>query len=393
MAVPFQDLKLSPSSFAGLDVRNMGMALPINYATAGIMQTAPQFPKPSAPTPTPTPKPQATGGGTSGGTGGATGGSTKKTTTPAVTQPTQPQFFAGTMPTGPSADEMAAIEEAYGAGMGYLQGVESRLRPEFESALQEAESIYGTQAKALGGQRETAVGQLQEQGVKGQQAYESALAQARQMYEQLQRGYQQRFGGASSAGQAATEIANVERLRQQGQNYRTLQDVNRQIERSRMDVENQYNTNLMQLEQNKIAAQNQARREFNDRLSQIEAQRGQLAQNKAAQKLQALQNLRQQVLQIEAESRNFQNTLSLQREQARMNLETYKAQLAAGTGTTLQTTTNQLNTLANTFNNPNLSVQERTNALNQALPLIGSMSISQAERDRYRATFGLAPQQ
>lgn len=332
---------------------------------------------------------QKTGGGT-GGAKTTTGGGT---TQAQAQQPTQPQFFAGTMPTGPSGDEMAAIEEAYGAGMNYLQGVESRLRPEFESALQEAESIYGTQAKALGGQRETAMGQLQEQGVKGQQAYESALAQARQMYEQLQRGYQQRFGGASSAGQAATEIANVERLRQQGQNYRTLQDVNRQLERSRMDVENQYNTNLMQLEQNKIAAQNQARREFNDRLSQIEAQRGQLAQNKAAQKLQALQNLRQQVLQIEAENRNFQNTLALQREQARMNLETYRQQLAAGTGAALQSTTTQLNNLANTFNNPNLSVQERTNALNQALPLIGSMSISQAERDRFRATFGLAPQQ
>lgn len=274
------------------------------------------------PAPTPPPVPKSKGGSSSA----------NMNTQALMSSPT-PSFYAGNVPSGPSADEMAQIEDAYNAGMGYLANIENRLRPEYQSALEEAQSIYNTQASALGGQKQQAQTQLQEQQLKGQQSYESALAQARQMYDQLQRGYQQRFGGASSAGQAATEIANVERMRQQGQNYRTMQDVTRQVQAGLQSVDQQYNQNLLQLEQNKIAAQNQARRDFNDKLSQIDAQRGQLAQNKAAQKLAALQNLRQQVLQIEAENRNFQNTLALQREQAKLAVQTYAAQTAK-TGTT-----------------------------------------------------------
>lgn len=275
------------------------------------------------PAPTPPPLPKSTGGA----------GVAQTQTQPQTSQPT---FYSGNMPTGPSPDEMAQIESAYGAGMDYLSQVENRLRPEYQSALQEAESIYGTQAQALGGQKQQAQTQLQEQATKGQQAYESALAQARQTYEQLQRGYQQRFGGASSAGQAASEIANVERLRQQGANYRTLQDVNRQVQAGLQSVDQQYNQNLLQLEQNKIAAQNQARRDFNDKLNQIDAQRGALAQNKAAQKLAALQNLRQQILQIEAENRNFQNTLNLYREQVKLQLQANLAKNASSISTVNQ---------------------------------------------------------
>lgn len=318
---------------------------------------------------------------------------TTSTTKPTATvatqqQPAQPAFYSGNMPTGPSADEMAQIESAYGSGMDYLSQVEGRLRPEYQSALQEAESIYGTQAQALGGQKQQAQTQLQEQATKGQQAYESALAQARQTYEQLQRGYQQRFGGASSAGQAASEIANVERLRQQGANYRTLQDVNRQVQAGLQSVDQQYNQSLLQLEQNKIAAQNQARRDFNDKLSQIDAQRAQLGQNKAAQKLQALQNLRQQVLQIEAENRNFQNTLTLQREQARQALETYKAQLSAGAGATVATTNQKITDLARSYANPNLTPQDKTNILSQVNTLIGQANLNQSQRDYYKSLFG-----
>lgn len=250
--------------------------------------------------------------------------------TPAVQTSTQPmmssqatQAVSAPSYQMPSFDQESLnreIENAYQSGMGYLAGVEAQLQPQYQSALQEAEAAFKTQQEMLGGQRQQAQTQLQEQATKGQQAYETALSQARQMYEQLQRGYQQRFGGASSAGQAASEIANVERLRQQGQSYRSLQDINRQVQAGLQSVEQQYNQNLLQLQQNKVAAQNEARRNFEDKLNQINAQRAQLGVNKASQRLQALQDLRTQLLSIEQANRQYQMALDLQKQQNQLTL-------------------------------------------------------------------------
>lgn len=368
-----------------------GLSNPFNV-TSPFANALPQTPPPATPPPTNTGtgKDKKSGGGNTGGTTNTGGTKTTTTKTATTNVSNVPTFYSGNMPTGPSPEEMAQIESNYNEGMNYLSGVENRLRPEFQSALEEAQSIYNTQASVLGGQKQTATGQLQEQGIKGQQAYESALAQARQMYDQLQRGYQQRFGGASSAGQAATEIASQERLRQQGLNYRTLQDVNRQVQSGLQNIEQQYNQGLLQLEQNKISAQNQARREFNDKLNQIDAQRGQLGRDKANQKLQALQTLRQQIMQIDAEARNFQNTFTLNKAQQQQALELYREQLKASAGNTLSTTQSQINALAQTFNNQNLTPEQRATAAQQAGLLIGQASLTQQQRDYYKALFGNA---
>lgn len=283
---------------------------------------------------------------------GSTGGGQKtgggSTSSGGGTQQSQPSYNLPQAPEGPTQEDYnALIDQSYNEQMNYLNQVAQRLTPDYQSALAEAESAYKTQAAGLGTQKESARGTLAETQTKGQESYESAIAQARQLYDQLSRGYQQRFGGASSAGQAATEIANTERMRQQGQNWRSLQDVTRQVNRGYADIENQFNQNMLQLEQNKIAAQNQAKRDFNDKLNQIEAQKAQLGSAKAQAKLQALQTLRAQVLQIEAENRQFQNTLALQKEQNKMALDLYVKQLAAtqsGVSTGTASSMSSLNT-------------------------------------------------
>jgi len=298
--------------------------------------TKPPEPKP----PAPPPKPQ--------------GQKQQQTTQQMMQQP------AYQVPSGPSdADMQREIENAYNEQMNYLANVEGRLRPDYESALGEAQKAFEAQQSMLGGQRTQARGTLEEQGIRGQQAYESALTEARRLYDQLQRGYQQRFGGSSSAGQAATEISNVERMRQQGQNYRTLQDVNRQVQSGLQNIEQQYNSSLLQLEQNKQAAINQARRDFTDKLNQIDQMRMQAGTNKSQAKLQALQNLRNQVLQIEAENRQFQKNLDLYKAQAQIQLE---ANAKSGTTTTSAVTTGVQNALQNfgTGTLPNLTIGSPT---------------------------------
>lgn len=228
--------------------------------------------------------------------------------------------------------EYALIDQAYNPQYNTLNSNESALNESKTSALQEAEDAYKLQQGLASGQLGTAQSQLGEIGVKGQSAYESALAQARSVYDQLQRGYQQRFGGSSSAGQAATEIGNVERLKQQGQSYKQLQDVNRQVEMGKQEAQKTYDQNLLQLEQNKKSAIREVTREFNDRLRQIAASRDMIDSAKANAKLAALQGLRQQVLQVQQQETSFRQQLEMQKQQNQMALDTYAKQLAMSQG-------------------------------------------------------------
>lgn len=227
------------------------------------------------------------------------------------------------------------IDESYNPQISALNEQEQNLNLGQTSALEQAQAAFNTQQGMAQGQLQTANNQLGEVATKGQSAYESALAQARQVYDQLQRGYNQRFGGASSAGQAATEIGNVERLRQQGSSYKQLQDVNRQVEMGKMDVQKQYDQNILQLEQNKQQAISAVQNDFRDKLAQINASKGMVESAKAGAKLQALQALRAQVLQVQQQETSFKQQLEMQKQQAAIQLDTYAKQLDMSKGNTI----------------------------------------------------------
>lgn len=237
------------------------------------------------------------------------------------------------------------INESYNPQMNALNEQERNLGLGQQSALEQAQMAFNTQQGLAQGQLQTANNQLGEVATKGQSAYESALAQARQVYDQLQRGYNQRFGGSSSAGQAATEIGNVERLRQQGQSYKQLQDVNRQVEMGRMDVQKQYDQNILQLEQNKQQAISSVQSDFRDKLAQINASRGMVESAKAQAKLQALQQLRAQVLQVQQQETSFKQQLEMQKQQAQIQLDTYAKQLAMSNEKTIGSANNGISGL------------------------------------------------
>jgi hypothetical protein len=237
------------------------------------------------------------------------------------------------------------INDAYNPQITALNEQERNLGMGQTSALEQAQKAFDTQQGLAQGQLQTANNQLGEVATKGQSAYESALAQARQVYDQLQRGYQQRFGGSSSAGAAATEIGNVERLKQQGQSYKQLQDVNRQVEMGRMDVQKQYDQNMLQLEQNKQSAISAVQSDFRDKLAQINASKGMVESAKAQAKLQALQALRAQVLQVQQQETSFKQQLEMQKQQAAIQLDTYAKQLDMSRGNTTSSANTGINTM------------------------------------------------
>ena len=229
---------------------------------------------------------------------------------------------------GPSQEDlMREVDGVYGESYGYLDNVEGQLRQDFPNVLQEAESQFKTNTSMLGNQRQSGLNQLQGQEETTQNRQMDALAEARRLYDSLMRGYNQRFGGATSAGGAASEIAAVEQQRQQGGINRDARQTMRQIEVARGEVENNYQTGLLQLEQQKQTALNQANRDFQNKLLEVNRMRSELGQNKAQMRLQALQELRAQAFQIEAENRQFAKQLEMMKRESEISLQNYARQL------------------------------------------------------------------
>lgn len=256
------------------------------------------------------------------------------------------------------------IDEAYNPQIGALNEQEKNLNLGQTSALQEAQNAFNTQQGLAQGQLTKAQGSLTDVATKGQQAYETALAEARRVYDQLQRGYQQRFGGSSSAGQAATEIGNIERLKQQGQSYKQLQDVNRQVELGKQDVQSQYDQNILQLEQNKQSAINSIQSDFRDKLAQINASKGMVESAKAQAKLQALQQLRAEVLQIQQQETSFKQQLEAAKQQAQIQLDTYAKQLALSQNNAASNANTGINALGKPVNTSGSTVQYAASGIN-----------------------------
>lgn len=294
-----------------------------------------------------------------------TGASTVNNSTSSAPQ-SQPQ-----QPQGPSQDEInKAIDEAYSGSMDYLNQAEGALRSDLPNVLQEAQNAYNTNAKMLQDQKDKAFNTFGEQTNQAGQRYEDALAASRRLYNELRNGYTQRFGGASSAGQAAGEISAVEQQRQQGQNQRQYGDVIRQIDMQRQDVENNFNTGLLQLEQQKQAAINQANRDFQQKLLDINSKRAELGQNKAQARLAALQDLRNKVFQIQLQNQQFQQTLEAQRQQAHAQLGNYANQVSGAltNASNASTAFNQ-----STTTNPQSNLQANSTSSTSASPYVGTI--------------------
>lgn len=225
----------------------------------------------------------------------------------------------------------AAIDNIYNSSYDYLNQAEGALRSDLPNVLNEAQSNYDTNASILGNSRTSGLNQLGEQGNQAGQQNQNALGDARRLYNDLRTGYQQRFGGASSAGDAAFQLASVEQQRQQGQIGQQYQQTLRQIDNQKADVESKYNDGLLQLQQQKQSAINQANRDFQQKLLDITNNRAQIGAAKSQAKLQALQELRNQVYNINLQNQQFQSTLDQQRQQATGQLAQYAQSVSGAT--------------------------------------------------------------
>ncbi len=268
----------------------------------------------------------------------------------------------GGMPQGPSEADINAI---YQPQAEYLNQQQQQLEGQLPSVLAQADADFALLQQELSGNRQKNLGTVQESQISATMRKEDVLAAARRLYDQLRRGYQQRFGGSTSAGQASSEIASAEQQRQMGLTERQYGDTTRQIEQQRQGIETDYQTGNMKLLQGKQQAIAKVQSDFQNQISTIQSNRAMLESAKAQAKLTALENLRNQVFAINQQATQFAQTLEAQRQASLLDVQNYTAKLnmygqnaagatgAFGSGTTTTpTSTLQATTPSSNWSSP-----------------------------------------
>jgi hypothetical protein len=225
-------------------------------------------------------------------------------------------------------DIQSQIDAIYNPSFDYLNQAQSNLEKDYPNVIGNIQNQYDVNNQMLSDQNTSGLSQLDRNAVSASNRKEDALSSARRLYDELRRGYQQRFGGSTSAGQASTELASVEQQRQMGQTTRSYADTVAQIEYQKSDLNRGYSTAVMKLKYDTDAAKNQAQSDFQSKLLSIQQNRSQIESAKAQASLTALQEYRNQLFQISQQNMQFQQTLELQKSQATTALDSYAKQLA-----------------------------------------------------------------
>lgn len=268
---------------------------------------------------------------------------------PAGYQPPSNQSSGGSSSSTPSQssnndfnnDFLKALENEYSNTMNYLGESEKNLRGQLPAAQGEVNSMVDANRTNLDVQKQASEAQLQQQSVEGQQRKESALDSARRLYNELMAGGQQRFGGASSAGEAYKTLGATELQRNSGQINQDYGNFMKQVEDQRTNVQNQYSAAVQSLEAQRTSMLNDVMRNFQASLNEINKARTEAGNNKEREKLLVLQDMRNQVYQINLARAQEQKNLDALLQQANTQIEDYVRQsYGAQQGFNQNTTTN-----------------------------------------------------
>ncbi|GIK83655.1 MAG: hypothetical protein BroJett025_02770 [Patescibacteria group bacterium] len=217
---------------------------------------------------------------------------------------------------------MREIDNIYSPSYSYLNQLESDAPKEYDSALKLVGEQYGLAKTNLQQGTDRNVAQLETNKQEAFDARRSALADAVRSYNALQQARIARFGGGSSAGEAATDIAQQEYYRGNADIEKAYTKQGMQIQTDIDDLKLQLQQNLSVLELQQKESEQSLRTEFNNKMSQIQMQKGQLDSAKAAARLNLMQ-------QYATESRNIQLAFA---QQANSIKDSIAASIAEKTG-------------------------------------------------------------
>ena len=331
---------------------------------ANVPFSSPKQPGYGTPAQYPTPPGQVLGASTTGG-GVSTGG-----TPPSNNPPASDTDYLASL--------YSEIDKIYGETMGLLGNQESSLTANQGTVNADIEAQYGASKQSLGTEKTIGERSLTEAGTQAGQTKENALTAGTRLYNELQQGGVQRFGGASSAGQAYSEISGREYQRGQAGTQQAYQNAMTKITTLKSNLQDKYDSSIYNLEVQKNSAITEARRGFQEQLANIESMKVEAGQNKSTQRLELLQNLRNQVYQINLASVQTSTALAQQQQQATAQLAQYE-QLVNSTNTSAGQQNDLLSSATTT--NPQWAPQVTGNTSGAAPTYTGS--IAKRREDMY----------
>lgn len=228
---------------------------------------------------------------------------------------------------------LSSIDSQFSQQDTFLTQNENALRAAQDAFNKTIEADYQTNLSAGSASKQKAVSTLNQNTTQAEQRKQDALNSAKQLYNQMQTGYRQRFGGASSAGEAANTILGEEQQRQSGSIGRDYMNTVSQIESQKADVENNYQTAIKELETQKQTAMRDVQTNFLSNLQQINNNRTISVAAKEEAKRAILLQARNEQFSISQNATQFEQNVALMREQATIQLNnTLKTGQSAITG-------------------------------------------------------------
>jgi hypothetical protein len=228
------------------------------------------------------------------------------------------------------AQEDAAIDQNYGAGMDFLSKLEQSLLGQKTDFLNTFTSPYDAQMPLINQAYQEGQGAIQSAQGNARQGEVSALDAARNLFSELNARNTQAFGGAqnSSVGQASGELLGRSMMQNFGDiRQNTTNTINNLVQKG-IEAKNYYDAQIQNINMQKENALSQAKLAFQEKLDYINSKRFQLQQDKASAKLEALQNFNANVQAIRNQFMSFGQELDAMRTQADLNLR--NALAAAG---------------------------------------------------------------
>jgi len=300
-----------------------------------------------------------------GTTPGLTGGGGSLTTTPWTPPMTPAPQVLGTstggssapvqqtqQTSGPSApDELQVqLDAIFNPVFSALEGQENTLQQNYAPVEGQIQAQGALSQESLLNQKTQGMGELGTQEKAAGTRKEDALTSATRLYNELQRGGQQRFGGASSAGEAYQTLTAVEQQRRQGSIYGAYETAMQQVGQYKANLQDKYATAVKEVNLQVQQSIADAQAQFRDALQQIRNAKAQAQSDKATASMNALQELRNRIYTVNLQALQFTQQLALNHEATLAQVKQYEDRARQDITGAQQTTTafgGQAQTLAN----------------------------------------------
>ena len=275
---------------------------------------------------------------------------------------------------------MNEIDSIFSPLQDYLGQMEGNIRSQQPGAEQNIMDQYGLSKTSLEGDKASGDARFGQMDARAGATREDAQSAAVRLYSELKRGGIQRFGGASSAGDAYGELTGNELQRNMGNVQKTYAQTIDTVNGYKAELQTKFTSALNILEQQKNTAIQDVQKFFQDKLLEVSRMTAENQSAKAQARLGLLTDLRNKVYAINMQDLQYKQQLSLNRQANEQQADSYAKQMISSLqGGDTATNTGQTGMMSGVGTNLGISSGQQ---VAQATPT-GNIAQGQRKYDQY----------